>query len=245
MKDFVADVHECMALVGVERKAGRPRSPVVQTVREAILAGATNGAALALARERHPDADMNARHVANIRTAVRKEHPGVQTSHAASRGQSPTVAQVAQEAILRGATNAEVAVVVRAKFPDSVISEDGAAGYRTALRAVGLSVLTNRQAQASVPTVAQPVPRPAREPARPSRPVRGGPTVAAVAKAALRAWATDAEALAVVRAALPEARTTHDGIAFYRSAMRAEGEAVPTSSEVRRVRAGTAVLSAR
>lgn len=112
-----------------------------------------------------------------------------------------------------------------------------ASSYRTALREAGVRVLTNWEARAGTATVAQPADPASRTSAAPSRPSLGGLTVASVAEEAIRAHATDAEALEAVKAAIPGAQTTPDGIAFYRSRLRKSGEAVPTSSEVKRARA--------
>lgn len=58
------------------------------------------------------------------------------------------------------------------------------------------------------------------------------PTVVKVATAQLREGATDAEALAAVRSALPLSNTTHKSIAWYRTNLRRAGEAIHTSGEL-------------
>lgn len=67
---------------------------------------------------------------------------------------------------------------------------------------------------------------------------RKGMGVSAAAYEALRAGATNEEALEAVRAAVPEASTKVASIAWYRNKLRAEGEDVPTARELRAKKAG-------
>lgn len=59
-----------------------------------------------------------------------------------------------------------------------------------------------------------------------------------VATEAIRAGATNDEALAAVRAKFPEAKTSAASIRWYRSKLRRDGEDVPTDVEARRAAEG-------
>jgi hypothetical protein len=224
MKDYVADTAEGTDFAGTGSTNARPQSAVAQTVREAILGGATNKMALALAAERHPGATMNARYVATIRSGMRAAHAGLQTSHGVRASEGSSAKHLIMAAIRAGKSNAEVAEEVRRAVPGSAVKEGVVSFYRGQMRRAGEEVPTNWDV------------RPARE-KPPVRPTAKKDTVGNVAEEAIRGGATDGEALEAVRAAFPGARTTPDGIAFYRSRLRKAGEPVPTSSEVKRSRA--------
>ena len=59
-------------------------------------------------------------------------------------------------------------------------------------------------------------------------------SIGQVAEAAIRDGRTNAEALEAVRAKFPEARTSPESVAWYRSRLRKAGEDVPTDIEARR-----------
>lgn len=59
-------------------------------------------------------------------------------------------------------------------------------------------------------------------------------SIGEVAEAAIRAGRTNAEALEEVRSRFPEARTSPESVAWYRSRLRKLGEDVPTDVEARR-----------
>lgn len=58
-----------------------------------------------------------------------------------------------------------------------------------------------------------------------------GPTVGEIAIEAIRAGKTNEEALAVVKAKFPDAKTKLASINWYRNKLRSEGETVPTARE--------------
>lgn len=236
MKDYSAELTEGHATSVPPMQNESPRM-AGKTAREAILANATNREVLALVRERHPNSLMTERGVAAIRCKMKRQHPDLTTSHGASRGRGLTVGAVAEEALLKGATNAEVVATVRARFPQSTVTNATVSSYRNALRKAGVPVLTNWEARAGIVPAAQPTERSRAQRKVPTRTKRGELTIGSVVEKAIRAGATDAEALATVRVAFPSARTTPDSIAFYRSRLRSAGEAVPTSSEIKRSRA--------
>jgi hypothetical protein len=59
-----------------------------------------------------------------------------------------------------------------------------------------------------------------------------GPTISDTARKAIKAGATNAEALATVKAAHPDAKTTMASVAWYRNDMRKAGQKVKTSREI-------------
>lgn len=214
---------------------------VTRVVAEAVGMGMTNAEALAEVRRLVPEAVTGANGVATMRSKVRALDPETPTSHAVRRERGECAKALIVDALRRGATNAEAVEEVLARLPDSRVTAGVVSWYRNALRARGENVPTGRQARRGLW-------EPSDDPKRvwdgtvvrfpvPPRRAPGEPTVASVAEAALRAWATDAEALAAVRSRLPDARTSADSIAFYRSRLRSRGEDVPTSTEARYARA--------
>jgi len=61
-----------------------------------------------------------------------------------------------------------------------------------------------------------------------------GPTVGDVAIEAIRAGKTNEEALAIVKAKFPDAKTSMPSINWYRNKIRSEGEKVPTARELKK-----------
>lgn len=73
----------------------------------------------------------------------------------------------------------------------------------------------------------------AEETQKPARKPRG-PGVGAKAKDLIRAGCTNEEVLAAVQDAFPEAKTSLASINWYRNKLRADGEEVPTSRELKK-----------
>lgn len=60
--------------------------------------------------------------------------------------------------------------------------------------------------------------------------------VGSVAIAAIRAMKTNEEALAEVKAAFPDSKTSAASINWYRNKLRSEGEEIPTARELKKRR---------
>jgi hypothetical protein len=206
MKDHIADDMGGNALVGRGARSWRPRRAVLWTVREAILANATNESALALAVERHPDSGMNARYVARIRSVLRAEMPEVRVSQRVGASSDLLTKDVAKAAIRADKSNAEVVDEVRRIVPGSRITNGVVSAYRKEMRDAGEVVPGQRDLRPNAPTVQKATVK--------------VDTVGWVAEQAILAGSTDEKVIEAVRSAFPEARTSVASVKFYRWKLR-------------------------
>ncbi len=231
MKDYMDSADWNFASATRNRTLGRPLTAEGHTAREAILAGATNKEAVALVREHHPRARMSARSVANIRWALKKLHPDLPSSYYNQAASLRDAVRPAEDAKVGLAADIGTARVAGAGFLAPSVANATVSSYVWAEGAAALLALTERGAAAD----------PARDSSittcRCGRRARTSRTVVSVVEEAIRAGATDSEALRAVLATIPYARTNLRSVAIYRSNLRTEGEALPTSSQAEKARA--------
>jgi hypothetical protein len=239
MEDYMDSADWKFASATRNRTSGRPLTAEGHTAREAILAGATNKEAVALVREHHPTARMSARSVANIRWALKKLHPELPSSYYDQAAPLRDAVRPAEDAKVGRAADARTARVAGAGFLVPSIANATVSSYVWAEGAAALLALTERGAGDG----------PARDSSlttcRCGRRARTSRTVVSVVEEAIRAGATDSEALGAVLATIPYARTNLRSVAIYRSNLRTEGEALLTSSQVKRAKAKVALEPTR
>jgi ribose 5-phosphate isomerase B len=209
-------------------------------IRKGLLAGKSATDIVKNVKKAFPDAKTTTATVHNYRSALRKEGIEVETvrkkrkikpkntssttqrKQAKAKAKTTGVADVIRSGLLIGKTADDIAKDVKKAFPDAKTTAATVHNYRSAMRKEGIEVETVRKKRRTK-TKASAKKRTSRK-----RKIQD------VVREALLAGKTNDAVVSVVKQEFPQAKTSRNSVAIYRSKLRSENNAIPTNEDAKK-----------